>query len=117
MKIKTDSLKVAVATEGNKGLEDRVSHGFGHCKTFTLLNIEDGEIKKVEVIANPAESVSHGRGPLLAQHLAKMNVNLVIAGEFGPGASAMLEEHGIKMLRTTPEELVANALKNNSLIK
>jgi predicted Fe-Mo cluster-binding NifX family protein len=117
MKAKAESLRVAVATEGDKGLEDKVSHGFGHCETFTLLDIEDGEIKKIEVIANPAESINHGRGPLLAQHLAKMNVKVVIEGEFGPGASAMLEEYGIKMLRITPGELVANALKNSSLTK
>jgi predicted Fe-Mo cluster-binding NifX family protein len=117
MTTKTDSLRVAVATEGDKGLRDKVSHGFGHCKTFTLLDIKDGKIKKVEVIANPAESASHGRGPLLAKHLATINVKIAVAGEFGPGASAMLEEHGIKMLKIAPGELVMNVLENNSLIK
>jgi predicted Fe-Mo cluster-binding NifX family protein len=110
-------LRVAVATEGNKGFEDKVSHGFGHSKTFTILDIEDGEIKKVEVIQNPAESASHGRGPILAKHLATINVKMVITSEVGPGALAMLNMYEIKVVKANPGELVSKALKDNALIK
>lgn len=117
MTVKINSLRVAVATEGGRGVEDKVSHGFGHSKTFTMLDIENGEIKKVEVIQNPAESASHGRGPILAKHLATMNVEVVIAGEVGPGALAMLNIYGVKVFKVKPGEPVSKVLKDNSLIK
>ena len=35
---------VAVATLGEKGLQDSVSHEFGHSKTFTIIEIEEGKV-------------------------------------------------------------------------
>ncbi|MEM3589456.1 MAG: hypothetical protein QXN33_00470 [Candidatus Bathyarchaeia archaeon] len=32
--------RVAVATDGEKGLEDSVAREFGRCKTFTVVDIQ-----------------------------------------------------------------------------
>lgn len=68
------SLRVAVATAGDKGLKDVVSYEFGHSRTFTIVDIENGKIEHVEVIKNPATSLSHGKGPVVAKHLADIKV-------------------------------------------
>ena len=49
-------LRIAVATKKHKGLEDAVSEVFGKAKTFTIVDVEDGEVKSVQVIDNPAAS-------------------------------------------------------------
>jgi predicted Fe-Mo cluster-binding NifX family protein len=117
MRAQPNSLRVAVATKGNKGLEDTVSHEFGHAKTFTIIDIQDGMVKNVEVIENPAASLSHGKGPVVAKYLADMKVNIVISGEVGPGASTMLNELKMKILVAKSGEQVIKVLKINSLIR
>ena len=54
--------RIAVATVGYGGLEDHVSSEFGHSKTFTIVEVEDGIVRDVKVIDNPAGPMSHGRG-------------------------------------------------------
>jgi predicted Fe-Mo cluster-binding NifX family protein len=111
------NLRVAVATTGNKGLEDEVSHEFVHTKTFTIIDIQDGKVKNVKVIKNPAALLSHGKGPVVAKYLADMKVNMVVSGEVGPGASTMLNELKIKTLTVKSGEQVIKVLRNNSLVK
>jgi predicted Fe-Mo cluster-binding NifX family protein len=117
MASRSERLRVAVATIGNKGLEDIVSHEFGHAKTFTIIDIQAEGIKNVKVIQNPAASLSHGKGPVVAKYLADMKVNIVVSGEVGPGASTMLNELKIKTLTVKSGEQVMKALRTNSLVK
>ncbi|MEM3462732.1 MAG: NifB/NifX family molybdenum-iron cluster-binding protein [Candidatus Bathyarchaeia archaeon] len=77
-----------MATDGEKGLEDSVAREFGRCKTFTVVDIQGGEVKRVEVARNPGAPLGHGKGPVAAKHLADMGVGMAIREEFGPGASA-----------------------------
>lgn len=109
-------MRVVVATDGEKGLEDSVAHEFGRCKTFTIVSIEGGEIRGVEVARNPGASLSHGKGPVAAKHLADLGADIVISGEFGPGALTMLEELKIKRELVKPGQRVIDALKEKGLI-
>ena len=104
-------LKIAVATEKHKGLEDVVSEVFGKAKTFTIVDIEDGEVKNVQVIDNPAASYEYGSGPVAVKTLADLKVNLVISGELGPGASGLLEHYKINQLSVKPNTKVAESIK------
>jgi predicted Fe-Mo cluster-binding NifX family protein len=85
-------LKIAVASEGLAGLEDTVSKVFGRSPTFTIIDIEDGEIKGVKVKRNPSANAPHGAGPLTCARLSRLGVNSVIASTFGPTTSDMLKE-------------------------
>lgn len=114
---KPKSLRVAVATAGDNGLEDSTSHACGRSKTFTIVDIEDGRVKGVEVTENPAASLSRGRGPVAAKHLADMKVNMVISGELGPGALTMLNELKIKTVTAEPGQRVVDVLRDEALIK
>ncbi len=109
-------MRVAVATVRDKGLEDVVSPHFGHTKSFTIIEIEDGKVKTFEVISNPAEALTHKRGLTIAKTLANKNVDAVILSEMGPGASAALQQFGIKTLIVRPGQKVKDALRELGLI-
>jgi predicted Fe-Mo cluster-binding NifX family protein len=106
-------LRIAVPTKMHKGLEDVVSEVFGKAKTFTIVDVEDGEVKNVQVIDNPAASYEYGSGPVAVKTLADLKVNLVISGELGPGASSLLEHHNIKKVSVKPSTKVADSIKEN----
>jgi len=108
-----EKLRIAVPTKAHAGLEDVVSEVFGKTKTFTLVDVEDGMVKKVQVIDNPAASYDHGAGPIAVKTLIDLKVNMVLAGEFGPGASSLLEQHKIKKLSVKPNINVADCVKES----
>ena len=47
------NITLAVPSMGEGGLEAERSGHFGHCECFTLLEINDGKIGDVKVVANP----------------------------------------------------------------
>ncbi len=106
-------LRLAVSTKTHEGLEDVVSEVFGKAKTFTLVEVEDGEVKDVRVIDNPAASYEYGSGPVAVKTLADLKVDLVMAVEFGPGASSLLAQHNIKKISVKPSRKVADSIKEN----
>jgi len=104
-------LRIAVSTKAHEGLTDVVSEVFGKAKTFTIVDVEDGEVKKVQVIDNPAASYEYGAGPVAVKTLADLKVNVVMAVELGPGASSLLEQHHIKKLPVKPNMNVSEAVE------
>lgn len=103
--------KIAIPTEGNKGLEDTVSNVFGRSKTFTIITITANKVESVEIKENPTISYKHGAGPIVAKMLVDMGVNKVIAGEIGPGVSTLLDEFNIKKVKVEPGTHIRNILK------
>ena len=103
--------RIAVATNGKEGLEDAVSQVFGRATTFTLVDIENGEIQEVKVIENPAVTYEHGAGPIVVKKMVDSKVKMVIAPEFGPGASALLKHHRIAMTSAKSCTRVSDAIE------
>jgi predicted Fe-Mo cluster-binding NifX family protein len=104
-------LKIAVPTKAHTGLEDVVSEVFGKAKTFTIVEVENGQIRNVHVIDNPAASYDYGSGPVAVKTLADLNVDFVLAAELGPGASGLLEHHYIRKVLVKPNTKVSDAVK------
>jgi len=106
--------RIAVATEGNDGLEDFVSDVFGRANTFTIVNVDDEKLKGVKILQNPAVSYKHGAGPIVVKMLIDAGVNLVLATELGPGASTLLEQHNVTTIAaksgTSVKESIRKAL-------
>jgi predicted Fe-Mo cluster-binding NifX family protein len=46
------TVRIAIPSEGQGGLDGQRAGHFGHCDVFTLIDVEDGEIKDVSVLAN-----------------------------------------------------------------
>jgi predicted Fe-Mo cluster-binding NifX family protein len=103
--------RIAVATNGRRGLEDSVSEVFGKAKTFTIIDLEDGEVKDVQVVDNPAASYRYGSGPVASKTLADLKVNSVMATQFGPGASGLLEHHNIGTISVRRNKKVAACIR------
>ena len=49
-----ETMKLAVPTMGEAGLESERAGHFGHCDCFTVVEIADGEITGTSEVANPS---------------------------------------------------------------
>jgi len=105
-------LRIGIPTNRHDGLKDAVSEVFGKAKTFTIIDIENGEVRNVKVIDNPAASYEYGSGPIVAKTFVDLKVDVVMSGELGPGASKMLEHHGIKRISVASKTKVATAIED-----
>ncbi len=90
-------MKILVATQTKGGLEDLVSPVFGRAPTFTVVEVENKEIKDTKVHTNTAAAGFRGVGIQAAQFAANEKVNAVIAGNIGPYASSVLAQTGIEI--------------------
>ncbi len=93
--------KIAVSSQSSGGLEDYVSPVLARCPVFTIVDVEDDEIKSVTTLQNPAMSAPMGAGMQAAQMLANQGVEAVIAGRVGPNAWAALNSLGIKFVQAS----------------
>lgn len=90
-------MKIIVAT--NKGgLEDGVSPVLGRCQTFTIVEVEGNEIKNVEITPNQFASAVHGAGIQAGQWIVSQKAKAVIAGNFGPNVTVILQQAGVEMV-------------------
>lgn len=105
------NLKIGIATVGEKGLEDRVSETFGRASTYTIVEVMEGKIVNVKILHNPAVSYKYGAGPIVTKMLIDEGVNLVVAGEIGPGATSILEHHNIEKVTFKAGVSVSEVLK------
>ncbi|RLI91184.1 MAG: dinitrogenase iron-molybdenum cofactor [Candidatus Altiarchaeales archaeon] len=90
-------MRICIATNQG-GLEDQVFPVFGRCPTFTFVDMEDKEIKNVEVIPNEFAGAMGGAGIQAAQLVTNKGANVVIAGNYGPNAYPILNQAGISVV-------------------
>ena len=105
------NIRVAIPTNGKKGMKDTVSEVLGRAKTFTIIEIKGSAVDNVEVLENPALSYKHGAGPIVVKTLIDKDVNIIIAREFGSGAFELLDQNNIKMLKVKSGITVTEAIK------
>ena len=90
-------MRIAFASDMDKGLESIVSRKFGRSAYFVIVELDDNKnILKVESIKNPASMAAGGAGIKAVQELVNRSVDIAVAGAFGPNAMAALVETGIK---------------------
>lgn len=77
----SETLKLAVPTMGEAGLESERSGHFGHCDCFTIVDIEGGEIKQVSALANPPHEEGGCLRPVALLHDA--GVQAIVAAGMG----------------------------------
>ena len=91
-------MKVCVASESNGGLDDFVSSVFGRCARFTVVEIENNEIKGVYVVNNPGAQASGGAGIQAAQKVMDEGCTVVISSSIGPNSGEVFRMGGVRML-------------------
>jgi predicted Fe-Mo cluster-binding NifX family protein len=88
-------MKIAVATDDDRGLEAVLSQHFGRCPYYVVVDIDDGEIKGVENVQNPFYG-SHGQPGEVPSFIKNLGVEVMIAGGMGPRAIGFFEQFGVQ---------------------
>ncbi len=96
-------MKIAVASENGY-----VTEHFGYCESFIIFEIENNEIIKKEIKANPGH-----RPGYLPNYLHELGVNIIISGGMGGGAIEIFNEKKIKVI--TGAKGSADSAVNNLL--
>lgn len=81
-------MKVAVSTDAGM-----VAQHFGRCPSFTIADIGQGEVRDIEMIANPG----HHPG-FLPEFLSAQGVSLIVCGGMGNRAQTLFAQKGINYL-------------------
>ncbi len=89
----SESLKLAVPTMGEPGLESERSGHFGHCDCFTLCEIKDGEITSLAYVENPPHVEGGCMRPV--QLLADAGINAIVCAGMGMGPLTGFHNAGI----------------------
>jgi predicted Fe-Mo cluster-binding NifX family protein len=87
-------MRIAFAAEDNNGLDSVISHHFGRCPYYVLVDVEDSEIGEVQVIDNPYYA-QHQPG-MVPGFIHSHNAEVMISGGMGRRAIAFFQEYGIK---------------------
>ena len=74
-----ETMKLAVPTMGEAGLESERAGHFGHCDCFTVVEIADGEITGTSEVANPPHEEGECMRPVGL--LAKAGVDAIVASK------------------------------------
>jgi len=108
--------RIAIPSVENGGLDGQRAGHFGHCDVFTLVDVENGEIKQVSTIANNGHVQGGCMVPvnLLAGH----NVNALIVGGIGMRPLMGFRQVGIDVyhdavrpeIKPVVEDLIAGRL-------
>lgn len=91
-------MKIIAATMRG-GLDDNVSQVFGRCSNYTIIKAEGSEIKEVNVVPNQAVAEIAATGIEAAEFIWFNKPEFVVAGNFGPHATAVFSSAGIKMIQ------------------
>jgi predicted Fe-Mo cluster-binding NifX family protein len=104
-------IRIVVSSQDDTGLSSRVSEHFGRCPYFTLVELEDQEIKSSRAIDNPyAQNHAPGQVPEFIHRLA---ASVMLTGGMGYRAVSFFEGFGIDVATGaagTVEEAVQNYL-------
>ena len=108
--------RIAIPSMGPGGLDGERSGHFGHCDVFTMVDVEDGQIKQVTTVPNQ----SHVQGGCMVpvNLLAEHNVKALIVGGIGMRPLVGFQQVGIDVyydverpqIRPVVEDLIAGKL-------
>jgi predicted Fe-Mo cluster-binding NifX family protein len=82
------NMRIAISTDG-----DLVSAHFGRCPCFTIINIENGEITKKDIVENPG----HQPG-FIPQFLHQKGVECIVCGGMGRRATNFFNKFSIQTI-------------------
>ena len=104
-----ETMKLAVPTMGAAGLDSQRAGHFGHCDCFTVVEIENGEIKGTSEVANPP----HEEGGCLRPVglLADAGVDAIVAAGMGMRPLMGFNQVGITVYFDNEHAVVGDAAR------
>lgn len=103
-------VKIAVAIEYNNGWDSPVAYRFARAPFFAIIDTSAPGSMNLQIVPNPHGAGARGVGPLVAQWLAGMGIQVVIAPHVGPNAAAALSSFGIQVRISPPGTPLRQAL-------
>jgi predicted Fe-Mo cluster-binding NifX family protein len=86
---------IAVSSQSLDGLNAPVDPRFGRCRAFTVVKVENGQIRDVQVFENGGMMAGGGAGIQAGQLVGNSGASVVLTGNVGPNASQALQGLGI----------------------
>ena len=86
-------MRIAISVETNDGLESIVAHHFGRCPYFALVDLNETEVKNVQVIANPFYA-GHQPGQVPG-FIHEQKADVMLSGGMGGRAIQFFQQYGI----------------------
>ncbi len=96
-------MKIAFASEENKGIESMLAHHFGRCPYYVFVETENKKIISIDTKENPFFN-QHKPGEI-PQFIAEEKTDTIIAGGMGPKAIEWFEKLGVKAITTPPKKV------------
>jgi predicted Fe-Mo cluster-binding NifX family protein len=87
--------KIAVTADIDNGLDSPMSGHFGHCRTFIVATVKDGEITHVESVIN----AGHSSCAEPVGQLADLGVNVLITIGMGMRPFIAAQQVGLSVVR------------------
>jgi len=100
---------VAIPSSHPGGLESPLGAHFGHCDLYTLVEVGNGQVQKIQTLPN----VPHQQGGCMApvNHLAQHGVQVLIAGGMGMRPLMGFNQVGIDVYYGADAQTVADAVQ------
>ncbi len=116
--------RIAIPSDGDGGLDGIRAGHFGHCDVFTLVDVEEGQIKTVSTVQN--EEHIQGGCMVPVQLLVRHSVNALIVGGIGLRPLMGFQQANIAVyheaergdIRPVVDDLIAgklNLIENNQV--
>ncbi len=87
-------MRVAISADDATGLHSVVSPHFGRCPYYVLVDVEDGQVRQVQVVQNPYYA-QHAPG-VVPQFIHQQGADVMLTGGMGGRAIAFFEQYGIE---------------------
>jgi len=87
-------MRIAISADDSNSLDSVVSPHFGRCPYFVLVDVEEREVKAVEVIANPY--YGHHQPGQVPGFIHDHKADVMLTGGMGGRAIAFFQQFGIE---------------------
>ena len=88
-------MRIAISTEDKIGLDSSISHHFGRCPYYVLVDLEGVSINEVKAIDNPY-FYQHKPG-MVPDFIKEQGVDVMISGGMGRRAIDFFDQFGIQV--------------------
>ncbi|MGD9092173.1 MAG: NifB/NifX family molybdenum-iron cluster-binding protein [Anaerolineales bacterium] len=88
-------MRIAISTEDKKGLDSRVSHHFGRCPYYVLVDVYQEEVQVVHAIDNPYAR-QHQPG-MVPGFIHDKGADVMISGGMGRRAIGYFQQYNVQV--------------------